>query len=175
MSFGQGQELPHWYVVRTKPKRENDAANNLTAWKVEVFNPKIIERRVNQFTNQPTYLSKPLFPGYIFARFEVDRMLHKICFTRGVSNVVCFGNVPCPINDEVIRLIQSHVDEDGFVKIGTKLKPGDKVSIRSGPFKGLIGVLEREMKDSERLMLLMNTINYQGRIIIGREDLEKVV
>ena len=63
-----------------------------------IFNPKTKERRYNQFVNAPTYVTKPLFPRYIFAQFKVDDLYHKVRFNRGVYSVVSFGEGPTPID-----------------------------------------------------------------------------
>jgi len=108
------------------PKQEDRAEDNLKAWSVETFNPKLRERRYNQYTGTPTYVKKSLFPRYLFARFNASDLLHKVHFTRGIHSVVSFGNGPTSVDDKIIDIIQLRVGEDGFVKIGDKLKYGDK-------------------------------------------------
>ena len=162
-----------WYAIHTHPQQENRAQSNLIAWEVETFCPKIKEHRLNQFSGATTYLTKPLFPRYIFARFNLDQFLHKVCFTRGVHNVVSFGGIPGPVEDEIIQLLQSRVDVDGLVRMGEEFRPGDKVILRSGMLNNLVGVFERQMNDSDRVMILLATINYQGHIIVERELVRK--
>lgn len=174
MSGGKADDACHWYAIHTHPKQEIRAESNLTAWGVETFNPKYKKRRNNEYGHH-IYVSSPLFPRYIFARFEVQHQLHKICFTRGVHSVVSIGVNPTPIDDEIIALIQSKVDEDGFIRIGEKLKSGDPVVISDGPLKSLTGIFEREMKASNRVVILLRFINYQGHIQIEKELVEKIV
>src|SRR6266498_6170286 len=112
------EDLTRWYVIRTHPKQEDRAGSNLRVLGIPIFDPKIRERRYNQFSIAPTYVTKPLFPRYIFAQFKVNDLYHKVCFTRGVYSVVSFGEGPTPIAEEVITLIRSNIKEDGFVKIG---------------------------------------------------------
>src|SRR5215213_2700382 len=61
---------PRWYVVRTHLKQESRAEFNLKAWNVEVFSPLVKERRVNEFSSVAVAYTAPLFPRYIFARFD---------------------------------------------------------------------------------------------------------
>lgn len=168
-------DVSRWYAVHTKPKQEDRVDDNLRAWKVETFSPKLKQYRSSRYTGERTYVTKPLFTGYIFARFEAVSMLHKIFFTRGVQSVVCSDGVPVPIPDDVIELIQSQVREDGYIRIGEKFKPGDKVMIKEGPFKSWVGIFEREMKDQERVMILLALASYQGRIIIDRARLGRAL
>lgn len=164
---------PRWYVVYTKPKEEDRADSNLSAWGIETFNPRIRERRYNQFNGNPTVWSKPLFPRYVFARFDADQLLHKIYFTRGVQSVVCFGDAPLSVDEEDIALIRQHVGKDGFVKMDDELKSGDRVAIESGPLKGLNGVFNRAIKDSDRVMILLTTINYQAQVSVERSLIQR--
>ena len=101
-------------------------------------------------------------------------MLHKIWFTRGVQSVVSFGGVPSRVDDEIIDFLRARVDRDGFVRLGEELKPGDKVIMKGGVLDNLVGIFEREMNDSERVMVLLQTINYQGHVIVERSSVRKI-
>jgi transcription antitermination factor NusG len=144
------------------------------AWDVETFSPKIKTKHSNPYTGSPTFVSKPLFPRYIFARFEVDRLLSKVLFTRGVQSVVSFGSVPAEINDEIISFIQSQVAEDGFVRVGEHFKTGDQVVINDGPLRSLSGVFERQVNGSDRVLILLSTIHYQGSVVVDREHVGRI-
>ncbi|HVG19704.1 MAG TPA: transcription termination/antitermination NusG family protein [Blastocatellia bacterium] len=162
-----------WYVVHTNPRQEQRAEYNLKAWNVETFAPRVREIRKNKFTGEQSYVVKPLFAGYIFARLNLESLFHKVRFTRGVHSLVSFGDAPVPIEDEVIAMMESRVGKDGFVRIGEELKAGDDVVIVDGPLKDFTGVFEREMNDSNRVIILLNFINYQARIEIGKNQFKK--
>jgi transcription antitermination factor NusG len=68
---------PRWYAIHTHPNQENRAYRNLQAWNLETFAPTLKVRRGNPFNGAHTYVTRPLFPRYIFARFDVDALLHK--------------------------------------------------------------------------------------------------
>lgn len=165
---------PYWYVIHTHLNQENRTEANLKAWNVETFFPKIKEQRCNQFNGALTSLTKPFFPRYLFARFDLKQLLHKVWFTRGVQSVVSCGGSPSPVDDEIIEFLKIRTDKDGFVQFGEDVKPGDKVMIKGGLLNSLVGVFEREMNGSERVMILLQTINYQGRIIVDRNSIRKV-
>jgi len=132
------------------------------------FNPKIKERRYNQFVSAPTYMVKSLFPRYVFAKFNIDDLYHKVRFTRGVYSVISFGGNPMPIDKDVIMLIKSNM-KDNFVRIDEEIRLGDKVIIKDGPLKNFAGIFEREMKDTDRVRLLLETVSYQAHIEIERD------
>jgi transcriptional antiterminator RfaH len=162
-----------WYAIHTHPKEEDRATSNLRAWNVETFNPKIRERRLNPFTGAPSYERKPLFPRYIFARFNAGTLLSKICFTRGVQSVVSFGAGPVPIEDQIIEFIMEQAGEDGLIQIEEELKRGDRVTVTNGLLGELSGIFEREIQGTDRVRILLNAINYQASIVIPKEHVRK--
>jgi transcription elongation factor/antiterminator RfaH len=162
-------ETLSWYAIHTHPKQEDRADENLQAWHVETFAPKLRARRANPYARTPTYYTKHLFPRYIFARFKTDEFLHKVRYTRGVESVVGIGTNPSPIDDQVISLIKSHSDDQSVIQINDGLKVGSEVVISDGPLRGFTGIFERSMKDSDRVMILLNTVSYQSHIVIERE------
>lgn len=168
-------DKPQWFAICTNPMQEERAYQNLLASSVECFNPKIQESRRNQFTGVVTFIARPLFPRYIFARFSVQRSLRTVRFTRGVLKVVSFNSKPAPIDNEVIELMKSRVGNDGFLHVGEALKPGDKVRINDGPWKAIVGVIERNIQPGERVQILLTAIDYQGRLTIERQLVEKQV
>jgi transcription elongation factor/antiterminator RfaH len=161
-----------WYVIHTHSKQENRAGSNLRVLGIPIFDPKIRERRYNQFSVAPTYVTKPLFPSYIFAQFKVNDLYHKVRFTRGVYSVVSFGEGPTPIAEEVIMLIRSNI-EDGFVRIDEGIRPGDRIMIKDGPLKNFAGIFEREMKGTDRIRILLENVSYQAHIEIERDMVKK--
>ena len=164
-----------WYAVHTKPKQEGRAESNLVAWGVETFFPRVKERRYNRLTSAPAYQIKPLFPRYLFARFKATDLLHKVCFTRGVSSVVGFGDGgPTPVDNEIISFIKARAAEDGYIRLGAELKVGDKVVIQGGQFQQLTGIFEQEIEQRNRVVILLTTIKYQSRVLIDRESVRKI-
>lgn len=165
-----------WYVIYTHPQQEARAEKNLRAWRVETFFPKIKERRFSPYVaGHRSFVTKPLFPRYIFARFRLNELFHKVCFTRGVNSVVSFGDgPPIPVDNEMISLIQSRRGADGFISTSESFKAGDKVAINYGPFRDLIGIFERETAVDHRVSVLLATVSYQGRLIVERDFISHI-
>src|SRR5437762_8331487 len=88
-----------WYVIYTKTNEEDRADRNLAAWGLETFYPRIKKKQVNEFTGKAIYFSRPLFPRYIFARFDAETLLRKVCNSRGVQKVLNIDYVPVPVAD----------------------------------------------------------------------------
>jgi transcriptional antiterminator RfaH len=165
---------PRWYVIHTKPKQEYRASGNLLAWGVETLNPKLKSRIPSTLTGMPVEQVKPLFPRYIFARFDAATMLHKVWFTRGVNSVVSFGGNPLPVSDDIISVLQSKLDAEGLVRLSDDLAQGDRVRIRSGHLRDFEGVFKHKVKASDRVVILLTTVSFQGCIEVESHSVEKI-
>lgn len=172
-SYTLDSNTAHWYAIHTISKQEDRAHYNLQDMGVESFAPKIKQRSHNRRPNAPGYVVKSLFPGYIFARFVPQIWLHKVRYTRGVHSVVNADGKPIIIEDEIIAAIQARVAADGFVKLNDELQAGEKIVITSGVFRGLAGVFERKLKDTERVVILLNTIGYQANLTLDSDQIKR--
>lgn len=166
-------DSPLWYVVQTKPREELRAVDNLRAQSIETFFPVVKEGRLDRVTKKRSYAIKPLFPRYLFARFNANKMLHKVKFTRGVHSLVRFGGGPVAVDEEILNIISERMGEDGYIDLREQLRAGDKVVVTDGPFKNFVGVFERNVKQQERVMIMLETLNYQGRVVLEREMVRK--
>jgi transcriptional antiterminator RfaH len=163
----------HWYVIHTHRMQEERVDKNLRTLGIEMLTPRYLKRQYNIYTGDVTHAVRPFFPNYVFARFDVDNLFHKVRLTRGVHSVVCYGSTPALVDDCVIVTIRSRISADGYVTIGESLKPGDEVIIEDGPLKNFRGIFEREMSDTDRVMVLLQAVDFQAHFVINREILKK--
>jgi len=163
-----------WYAVYTRAGDEERTASNLRAGSIETFAPRRRERRMNRVTCKFADVVKPLFPRYLFARFNVEEALWRVRYTRGVHSVVSFGAGPSAVRDDLIELLREHGGEDGVMQASEEFHEGDRVRISEGPFKNFEGVFSGRMKDNERVRILLSAVSYQSHIIIDRDALKKI-
>ena len=176
MKLAAVENQAHWYVIHAKPKQEDRADRNLRAWQIETFYPRLKESGYlgNIAKLTLTDIVKPLFPGYLFARFVANQLLSKVCFTRGVHRVVSFGEHLTPVEDEVIEVIQSRIGSDGYVKMWDELRPGDRVVIKNGLLKNLTGIFDGRTKGQRRVSILLATVSFQSNVLIEKELVRKL-
>jgi len=141
---------------------------------IETLDPHLRVDKINEFNGKLTHIVRPLFPGYIFSRFIYNELFHKVRYTRGVHSLVSFNNKPAPVDDEIIELVRAQIGKDGFVKTLDDLKAGDEVRINNGRFNGIRGAFERGVPDSDRVRILLNTVNFQAHIVVDRALVTKV-
>jgi len=161
--------IASWYAIHTHPREEDRAHFNLNAWGVETCCPKLKKFRSDSFTGRVVQVIKHMFPSYIFARFNAENMLHKVRFTRGVKNVVTIGDVPARLEDEIIELLRSRMSPDGLITRHDEFDEGDEVYLKAGPFKGFTGVFNSRLTGSDRVMILLDAVRFQGHLIINKD------
>ena len=164
--------MNEWYVIQTKPKKEEEARSYLSMKGLEIFNPLMEAFLIrNGKVNKQL---KPLFPSYIFGKFDLDQDYSLVRWARGVKKILGFGAYPTPVSEEVVEVIKKRTDSNGIVKRDLYLEPNDMVRIKSGPLKDLLGIFERWVSDSDRVRILLNLIGYQPVVEIHYSMLEKV-
>jgi transcriptional antiterminator RfaH len=161
-------ELPRldWFAIHAKPRRESFAETSVRTLGHDVFLPKLKLERVARGKRRLS--SSPLFRGYFFARFCPAVSLESVKCARGVLQVVSSGRFPIPVDEKIIREIRDRVEEDGYIRICRRdLKPGDLVTIEEGPLQGMMGRVEREMGDRNRVAILLETL-WNARVLIEK-------
>lgn len=173
MSYTNDKEHLSWFAIHTHPQQEERAEGNLKSLNVETFFPISSQRRYRA-NHRKKQVLRPLFPRYIFARFVLSDLLHKVRFTRGVNDVVGCGGKPAPVDNEIIWTIKSRVGADGTINLDEQLQPGNKVKIEDGPFKDFAAIFERRLKGSDRVVLLLQAIKYEARVVVESEYVRKL-
>ncbi len=157
----------YWYVVQTKPNQENLAQGNLQRFGVEIFNPQLRQNRVIRGRRQTVIC--PLFPGYLFARFNMDTHYRAVNYAQGVRKLVAFGPVPVTVDEEIIESIKSRCHDGCVTVTPSSFTPGQVVRIQEGPLRGLEAIFEQEMSDHQRAVLLLRALSYQARVVVALE------
>lgn len=146
-----------WYAIYTKPTREDLVSSRLQTIGIEVLNPKI--RSIKYRKNRLVEVVEPLFPSYLFAKFDKERYSHLITYTSGVKFIVGKNN-PLSVHDEIVYAIKERIGQDNIIIMRPdKFVRGDRVRIIDGPFKDFYGIFTREVKGPERVMVLLDALH----------------
>lgn len=162
----------NWYAIHTKPGREESVAARLRGAGIELYSPRLQARRY--LRGRCRDVVEPLFPCYLFARFDPDSCLWMITYTRGVRKVVGSAGAPWPVSPEIIDLIRSQ-ESGGLIPARyDEFREGDLVEITHGPLAGLAGVFSRPLKGNERVLLLLHAMKYEAKVVVHRASLTRV-
>src|SRR5580704_1335793 len=140
---------PAWYCLRAQPKHEHIAAAHLRLLEnVTVFCPRI---RFKRATRQGlVWVTEAMFPGYLFARFELAEMHRQVRYTHGVSGIVRFADQYPTIEEEALAQLWGHTDAGHIKELSYDLSEGDQVQFVKGTFVGLEAVVTQVLSSKER-------------------------
>ena len=143
-----------WYCVRSKPKKERMAAGALaTLHGLEIFCPQIRFQR--KTVRGPVWFQEAMFPGYLFARFDLFEMKQAVSYAPGVLTIPMFDNRIVSIPTEVIELLQADLDAESVVDAVAPLEVGEETTILEGAMRGLKVKVIKLMPAQERVAVLM--------------------
>jgi transcriptional antiterminator NusG len=131
-----------WFAVRTRSNREWTTAGSLTGQGYETFLP-LYEPETNR---EGSVTQKPLFPGYVFCRFDVANRL-PILQNSGVVHIVSIGRTPAPLEDEEVESLKIVVQSPSKVDPYPEFVPGRAVMVTEGPLRGATGTIVRNGAD----------------------------
>jgi transcriptional antiterminator RfaH len=153
------QPLGSWFCLRGQPKREHIAAACLRQIsEIEVFCPRLRFRKPT--TRGPVWFVEPMFPGYLFARFDYAACNRRISQSPGVSGLVRFGDRLALLPDALISEIRIRTGLGECLEVNQALEPGQNVQITRGPFQGLEALVTRLVTARDRVEIL---IEWMGR------------
>jgi transcriptional antiterminator RfaH len=169
-----GGMMKAWYCIHIKATKEDSVCQLLKDLpEVETFCPKIEKRRY--LRSKPRLVVENLFPRYVFVKFDAPRYAQTIRYTRGVRRVVGdHTGYPWTVDNAIIDFIKFRT-EHGFVgQEASRLCAGDSVRIEEGPLTGFQGIFLDEMNATERVIVLLNTIESQTRVQIKKRMITKM-
>ncbi|MBV9296370.1 MAG: UpxY family transcription antiterminator [Acidobacteriaceae bacterium] len=158
------QRFP-WYGIRTRPKQERIAANMLANKGYEHYLPVLRSKR--RWSDRVVEKELPLFPGYVFCRFDVKKRL-PIITTPAVVSVVGFGNQPAPIDDSEIEAIQVVLRSGLAAEQCPFLREGQRIRVNRGSLEGLEGILLKK-KNEWRMVVSVTMLQRSVSVEIDRE------
>ena len=157
-----------WYVIYSKPHKEEQAQFHLGLKGVESFFPRLqlpgsIEKKKRLI---------PLFPNYLFARIHIPTQYHYVIWAPGVKKIVSFSDTPVPIEDNVIHFLQQNADDRGVIQARSQLRRGQEVEVTGGPFIGLLGIIQDPPDAKGRIKILLKLLSRQITVKLGVESIK---
>lgn len=128
-----------WYALRVRSRLAWAAAAMLRSKGYEDYLPLYRSRR--RWSDRIKHVETPLFPGYLFCRFDPQNRLAPVVTTPGVMGIVGVGKTPIPIPAEEIEAIRRILVSGLPAQPWPLFSVGARVLIEHGPLAGLEGVI----------------------------------
>ncbi len=164
----------NWYCLHTRPLKEAQAANYLSdTLGLETYFPRLKRERVVRRVRR-THV-KPLFPRYLFCRFDPAFQYRAARYAPDVVDVVRFGEGPAIVQEAIIQDLKLWAGEAvDVITIDPPLAAGDEVIVIDGPMRGLHALVLRDCDDRDRVAVLLATLECGAQVNISRSQLQKV-
>lgn len=156
--------VDRWYALQLRSRWESSTASLLSCKGYQTFLPTY--KNAKRGSARAKEVQGPLFPGYLFCRFNVcDRL--PVLITPGVISVVGTGRVPIPVEESEIAAIQRMVSTGMHVEPCPYLEVGQRVRIEDGALSGIEGVLT-SFKGSQRIVVSVSLLRRSVALEIDR-------
>src|SRR5215472_2373570 len=162
--------LHPWYAVRVRSRFEFVTSAVLGERGYETFLPFYRSRRA--WSDRMKEVELPLFPGYIFCRFDTANP-YRVLNSPGVVHVVSMGAHPVPVDEEEVASIQKVCRSGKDTQPWPFLQVGRRVRIECGPLAGTEGIV-LELKSVWRIVISITLLQCSVSAEIEREWIRPV-
>ncbi len=161
-----------WYVLQSKPHKENQVYAYLDAQGFEVFYPVIHVCPVNPRSSK----IRPYFPRYMFVYTDLEAVgISALRWIPNAIGLVHFDQNVVPVPDNVICELKNRIDAieaaGGITLDG--LKHGDLVRITHGPLAGYEAIFDFHLSDSDRVRVLLTMLGRLVKATVNANMIEK--
>lgn len=157
-----------WFVLQTKSRQEKALAGELSAMRLAHYLPLMKHNRLHG--GRKAVVEEALFPGYLFLLGSIDEA-YQADRTNRVANII---RVPDQNHLEwELNNIKLALERSAMLNPYPHLVMGRRVEVRSGPFRGLQGVIEDRRKEA-RLILKVDVLGRAVSLEIDGGMLEPI-
>jgi transcription antitermination factor NusG len=157
-----------WTVLQVKSRQEKALANDLRALSIQHYLPTI--HRVQVYGGRRFKVELPMFPGYLFLSGSLDEV-YTADRTRRVAKIIqVFDQKQLDWELTNLRLA---LEGSACLDPYPFLKKGVRVEVRSGPFRGLEGLVE-DRAGATRLILQIEMLGRAMSLEIDGSQLEVI-
>ena len=138
-----------WYALQVRSRKESYVASQIQGQGFECLLPTY--KSIRKWSDRTKELERPLFPGYLFCRFDFQNR-RPVITTPGVLQIVGYGKTAIPVSDVEIQALQLAVMSGLPKQPWPYLQVGQRVRVNYGSLTGLEGVLVN-VKGDHRVVL----------------------
>lgn len=162
--------MESWHALYTKPRCEQQVDEILSEKGIETYVPLI---RVRQ---RGKTVERPFFPRYMFVRCDFDEIgLSEVKWTPGLTGIISFGGGgPTKVPDAIIERLKTRLQEINSEGTYSPFEKGEKVRIKSGPFRDFDAVFEEHLSTADRVQILIEVLGGPRRTEVDVSQIEQV-
>lgn len=143
-----------WFALQVWTRKERGVTAHLEGQGYECFLPLYKSQR--QWSDRLKEVDQPLFPGYLFCRFDFQNR-RPLVITPGVIRIVGMSDRPMQVEDHEIEAIQVALASGLPSQPWPYLEVGERVRVNYGSLSGLEGILT-SFKGTHRVVLSVSLL-----------------
>lgn len=149
-----------WFAAETLPRSEVLAERHLQRQGFSSFCPRF--RKTRRHARRIDEVLAPVFPGYVFVRFDRDRdQWRAINGTLGIRRLVGQSpSHPQPMPTSAIEALLARCEGGIIRSIVPECVPGQQVRLMCGPFADQLALVE-QLDERGRVRVLLNILGGQ--------------
>ena len=157
-----------WYVAHTRPRREKKLAEYCEREGFLVTLP--CYRSVKKYRGKTVVFEKPLFPNYVFMQLKAEQR-GKVYQSDHVANLL--DVVDQALFEAQLGDILKALDTELEIFLAPQITAGARVKIKSGPLRGIEGIVEQR-SGMTLVLLRLDFISQAAAVKIEAAELELI-
>ncbi|MGN6396946.1 MAG: UpxY family transcription antiterminator [Mucilaginibacter sp.] len=151
------KDTAKWYPVYTHPRAEKKACQALIDKGIETYLP--LQRRLKQWSDRKKWTDEPFISSYLFVRIKEQEQA-EVLMTRGISRFLYFSGKIATMPERQIDNLKLLMASPYELEVTVEdLQPGEKIKIKAGPLKGLVGEMI-SYRSNKQLILRLDNLGY---------------
>lgn len=147
--------------MHSHPNKEDSLRKQLEIKGIDFYYPTIQVQPVNPRARK----RKAYFPGYIFISLDLkSSSLSELQWLPYSAGLVSFGGEPAQVPENLIHALKKRLVENAaeISESKMRLKQGDQVVIKNGPFDGFEGIFQAHLSGTDRVQILLRMLSNQS-------------
>jgi transcription antitermination factor NusG len=159
-----------WYPVYTNPRAEKKAYEALMNKGINAYLP--LHRQLKQWSDRRKWVEEPFLKSYLFVHIAEQEQA-EVLMTKGISRFLYFSGKPAVMPDKQIHELKLLMASPYELEITEEdLQPGEKIRIRAGALKGMMGEIVSR-RSQKQLILRLESIGYSIIVNVAASLIER--
>lgn len=143
-----------WYPVYTHPRAEKKAHIALVNKGIDAYLP--LRRELKQWSDRKRWIDEPFIKSYLFVHISQQEQT-EVLMTKGIARFIYFGGSVTSMPDKQIEDLKLLLASSVELEITEEnLLPGEKIRLKAGPLKGMVGEIVSYRSQKQLALRLEN-------------------